>query len=103
MKRVNKEKALQLVSKGALLIDMRSPVDFRDGSIPGARNLPLKNFTNTIFGLNRKQKLVLFANDINDADMHRAVNYANQLGFADLYISEYRQLARKDEPVKTDA
>ena len=98
MKKVNKEKALQLVNKGAMLVDMRSPVDFRDGSISGATNLPLKNFLNKIIGMNRKQKFVLFARDINDADMRNAANYAEQLGFPELFISEYKQLSKQDEP-----
>lgn len=97
MKKVNKKRALSLVSKGAMLVDMRSPVDFRDGSIPGAQNLPLKNFLNKIVGMNRKQKFVLFARDIDDNDMKNAVNYAEQLGFTDLFISEYKQLIREDE------
>lgn len=96
MKRVNKEKAEQLVNKGAMLVDMRSPVDFRDGSIKGATNLPLKNFLNKIVGLNRKQKFVLFAKSIDDADLKNAINYAEQLGFTDLFIAEYKQLAASE-------
>lgn len=96
MKKVNKEKAFTLVKKGAMLVDMRSPVDFRDGSIPGAQNLPLKNFLNKIVGLDRKQKFVLFARDIEDNDMCNAVNYAEQLGFTELFVSEYKQLAKPD-------
>lgn len=97
MKKVNKERALALVTKGAMLVDMRSPVDFRDGSIPGAQNLPLKNFLNKIVGLDRKQKFVLFAREIEDKDMRNAVNYAEQLGFTELFVSEYKQLAKPDE------
>ena len=40
MKRINKERATQLIEKGATLVDMRSPVSFRDGHIKGAVNLP---------------------------------------------------------------
>lgn len=97
MKKVNKKRALALVGKGAMLVDMRSPVDFRDGSVPGAQNLPLKNFLNKIVGMNRKQKFVLFARDIEDADMKNAANYAEQLGFEELFVSEYKQLIKEDE------
>lgn len=99
MKRVNKEKVFQLVGKGALLIDLRSPVDFRDGSIAGATNLPLKNFLNKIVGLNRKQKLVIFSEGIDDPDLKSATNYAEQLGFSDLFVTEYKQLAKEDEVI----
>lgn len=96
MRKINKERALHLVGKGAMLVDMRSPVSYRNGSIAGAANLPLKNFLNKIIGMNRKQKFVLFAEDINDSDMSNAINYAEQLGFTDLFVSEYKQLAKED-------
>ena len=57
MKLVNKDRANKLVDKGALLIDMRSPIDFRDGHIQNSVNLPLKNFTNKLIGLKRNQKI----------------------------------------------
>lgn len=96
MRKINKERALHLVDKGAMLVDMRSSVSYRNGSIAGAANLPLKNFLNKIIGMNRKQKFVLFAEDINDSDMSNAINYAEQLGFTDLFVSEYKQLAKED-------
>jgi hypothetical protein len=102
MKRVNKERAIQLVNKGAMLVDMRSPVEYRDGSIAGAANLPLKNFLNKIVGLNRKQKFVLFSGAIDDPELGTASNYAEQLGFPELFVTEYKQLARADVEEKTE-
>ena len=92
MKLVNKEKTHKLIDKGALLVDMRSPVDFRDGSIKGSVNLPLKNFTNKLIGLNRNQKIVLISKTINDPDIKSACGYADQLGFSDIFVTEYKQL-----------
>lgn len=95
MKLINKKRVFDLVEKGALLVDMRSPVDFRDGSIPKAVNLPLKNFLNKITGIQRKQKIIIFGKSISDQDIKSACNYAEQLGFENLYVSEYKQLVEE--------
>lgn len=97
MKLVNKERTHKLVDKGALLVDLRSPVDFRDGAIKGSVNLPLKNFTNKLIGLNRNQKIVLISKSITDPDVKTACGYADQLGFGDVFVTEYNQLL---EPVE---
>lgn len=99
MRMINRNKAMDLVSGGALLVDMRSPVDFRDGSITGAVNLPLKNFLNKIVGLDRKKKIVIFGRTVNDPDLKNACNYAEELGFQNLFVSEYKQLANKPEEI----
>lgn len=93
MKMVNKKKAMDLVSKGALLVDMRSPVDFRDGSIKGSVNLPLKNFTNKLIGLKKDQKVVIFGKTVTDPDIKSACGYADQLGIGNnIFVTEYKQL-----------
>lgn len=98
MKMVNKKKAMDLVSKGALLVDMRSPVDYRDGSIKGSVNLPLKNFTNKLIGLKKDQKVVIFGKTINDPDVKSACGYADQLGIGgNIFVTEYKQLLDEAE------
>ncbi len=97
MKLVNKDRANKLVDKGALLIDMRSPIDFRDGHIQNSVNLPLKNFTNKLIGLKRNQKIVLISKSVADPDVKTACGYADQLGFGDVFVTEYNQLL---EPVE---
>ena len=87
----NKEQVKRLLEGGAMLVDMRSPVAYRNGSINGAVNLPLRNFLNTLSGLNRDTKLIVFGDSNEDADVNTGINYAAQLGF-NIYISEYSQL-----------
>lgn len=89
---VNKERVDQLMTRGAMLVDMRSPVSFRNGSVSGSVNLPLKNFLNKLSGLDKKTKLILFGDTIDDSDVQTGVNYAAQLGFNDIFVSEYTQL-----------
>ena len=38
---VTATEARRLVAHGALLVDVRSPEEYRDGHLPGARNLPI--------------------------------------------------------------
>jgi 3-mercaptopyruvate sulfurtransferase SseA len=92
----DKEYVSKLLNKGALLVDMRSPIDFRNGSVDGAVNLPLKNFLNKITGLNKKTKIIVFGDTKNDIDIITGINYAVQLGFTDIFVSEYNQLKETD-------
>ena len=50
---VGKKRVDKLVGNGAMLIDMRSPVAFRNGSVDRSVNLPLRNFLNELTGMNR--------------------------------------------------
>ena len=88
----DKNRVHKLMEKNAKLIDMRSPVLFRNGSIEGAVNLPLKNFLNMISGLNKNTKLIIFGESTDDSDVQTGIRYAHQLGFSDIYVSEYKKL-----------
>lgn len=46
--RITAPQVAELLSKGALIIDVRSPKEFDSGSLPGAQNLPLDEITNRI-------------------------------------------------------
>lgn len=82
----------QLVSKGALLVDMRSPVDFRNSHVSGAVNLPLRNFINKVLGMPKTTTIVLYSTTVNDTDVVQGVNYAEIMGFTNLHVSDYKTL-----------
>lgn len=93
MKMVNKKRALELLNKNGILVDMRSPIDFRDGTIAGAVNLPLKNFLNKLTGTkNKKQVFVIFTKEYEESDAKHADNYAHQLAFENIYFTTYNVL-----------
>ena len=79
-------------NKNVLLADMRSPVSFRDGHLEGAVNLPLKNFTNKIMPMPKNTVIVAYSDRYHDIDLVQGVKYAEQLGFSDIYIAEYKWL-----------
>jgi rhodanese-related sulfurtransferase len=91
-KNIGKDRVEQLLENGALLVDMRSPVEFRNGSVDGAINLPLRNFLNKITGLDKKTKIIVFGAASDDSDVTTGINYAAQLGFNTLYVSEFNKL-----------
>jgi rhodanese-related sulfurtransferase len=58
--RVDAARARELVAQGALLIDVRTPSEFAQGSVPGARNVPLQAVQASQHDLAPDQTYVLF-------------------------------------------
>lgn len=98
MNRISYYRANELITKGALLVDMRSPVAFRDGHIAGAVNLPLMNFVNKIMGLDKTKKIIIYGDSITDDVLRQGNNYAETLGFGSVFVTDYKSL--KEEPAK---
>lgn len=92
MKTINKQRLEQLVSKGAFLVDMRSPVDYRNSHIDGAVNLPLKNFTNKLMGMPRTTTIVVYSGTATDPELVSGINYAEIMGFTKLHVAAYSEL-----------
>lgn len=93
-KSVDKKQVDKLVNSGALLVDMRSPVAFRNGSIDQSVNLPYRNFVNQLSGMNPKQHIVLIGETDKDSDLVSSVNYAVGQGFT-VYVTDYKRLVQK--------
>ena len=49
----------ELMQKGALIIDVRSPSEFASGSCKGSRNIPLDQFQNKVAELKKSGKPVI--------------------------------------------
>lgn len=93
MKKIAKKKLEQLMTKKSVLVaDMRSPVSFRDGHISGAVNLPLRNFVNKIMGMPKDSVIVAYSTKFDDVDLVQGLNYAEQMGFTNLYAAEYASI-----------
>ena len=93
MKIITKEKAMKLIDNGAIIVDMRSPVSFRDGHIEGAVNLPLKKFTNLLMTTpDKKKKIIIYGMNTNDEDIIHGFKYSEKLGFESVFVSDYSNL-----------
>lgn len=90
MRHINKERFGKLVSKGAILVDMRNPVAFRDGHIKGAKNLTLRQFTNHLMTIQDKTSvIIIYCDEFCEDDLKHALNYAEQLRFTKVLTANY--------------
>lgn len=93
MRHITKERFNKLVAKGITLIDMRSPVSFRDGHIHGAMNFTLRQFTNYLMVLSDKSKqIIVYCDSFCEDDLKHALNYASQLGFTKILTADYHDI-----------
>ena len=83
-KKIGGRRAKQLVENGAMLIDVRNPVSYRDGSLPGAVNLSLRQLA-SLLRQPKNRKLIFFGESEGDDTLRAAVNYAFQFGFAEVF------------------
>ena len=82
--KISGKKAKKLVSKGAVLIDVRDPVSFRDGSLPGAINLSLRQIIN-VRAYPITTSIVIFGATSNDPTLSSALSYIEQFGYTKLF------------------
>jgi rhodanese-related sulfurtransferase len=81
---INGRRAKSLVSKGAILVDTRDPISFRDGTIPGALNYQLRKISELI-KLPRETTLILFGEGYDDENVIAGASYLTQYGFSNVY------------------
>lgn len=77
-------KARKLIDKGAIVIDVRDPVSFRDGTVPGATNLSLRQLSH----LQKHPKttpIIIFGASATDPTLLSAINYLTLYGFSQVF------------------
>jgi|DewCreStandDraft_5_1066085.scaffolds.fasta_scaffold00287_64 phage shock protein E len=57
---VSADEAKQLLAKGALLVDVRTPGEFAAGHVRGSRNIPLDQLPRHLDSLKKNAKPVVF-------------------------------------------
>ena len=73
----------QLQSSGAHIVDVRTPVEFASGHIPGAENVPMESLTQSAPSWDKTQPLVVY--DSNGARSLNAAQWLTANGFASVY------------------
>ena len=58
--RIEGSEAQKLVAGGALLVDVRSPEEYADGHLDGARNIPLDVLQGALGGLPRDKPIIVY-------------------------------------------
>jgi phage shock protein E len=72
----------QKIEAGAKVVDVRSPDEFRDGSFPGAVNIPLQTLAARLGELPKDRPVVLFC--ASGARSGMAARQLRQAGFSDV-------------------
>lgn len=69
-----KDRAQEALNNGGLLIDVRTPAEFKQGHAKGSTNIPLQSFQNKIKSLKTKdQPVVLVCRSGNRAESARSM------------------------------
>jgi len=84
VQKINAQKAKKLIDGGAFLIDVRTPVQFRDGTLPNAINVSLRNVS-SLFKHPKNTNFVLFGETDDDENVKAAGNYLIQFGYTNVY------------------
>lgn len=78
VKRISGAEAKQLVAKGALLVDVRTPAEFSQGKIKGSKNIPLQQVEQRLkeFGATDRPVVVCCASGARSAMAGRKLKAA---------------------------
>jgi phage shock protein E len=69
----------QMLGEGGQLIDVRSPIEFNQGSIEGAVNMPIDSFAHLKDSIDNTKPVLLYCRTGARSGMVK--NYLDQLGF----------------------
>jgi len=75
--------ARELISKGAILVDVRSAAEFHTGALPGAVNIPLQTLGQIKDKMPIDSNIVVYC--VSGARSHNAKTYLQQSGFQSVY------------------
>jgi rhodanese-related sulfurtransferase len=78
---VSASAAVQLINKGALIVDVRPPEAFADGHIVNARNVPLAEFSKDPDPLRKKKNKTLLTVCDNGPGARRAADLLRKAGY----------------------
>jgi rhodanese-related sulfurtransferase len=73
----------QIIHSGAMLVDVRSPSEFRSGSVQGAVNIPLETLTENLSKFKGKENIVVFCRSGNRSGHAKSV--LESKGIANVY------------------
>ena len=79
--------AENLLASGGQLVDIRSPADFRRGTLPGARNLPLDALSRDCRYLDKSAAVILYGTQA--VACARAARLLSGKGFKRMYRLAY--------------
>lgn len=86
------EQLRQLLAKGAQLIDVRSTMEFNQGALNGAINLPINTIQSSVESIDKSKPVILYCR--SGARSGMVQQFLVSLGFKDVYnIGGYTRYA----------
>lgn len=79
----NCEEVQALLTRGAQLVDVRTPGEYATGALPGASNLPVEAIDQWMKHLDREKPVLLYCR--SGARSGAARNFLHGLGFREAY------------------
>ena len=80
---MNCDEVRTLLTRGAQLVDVRTPGEYAAGALPGASNLPVEAITQWVNRLDRDKPVLLYCR--SGARSGAARNFLRGLGFRETY------------------
>ncbi len=81
-KRMSSTAIKEKITSGALILDVRSPGEFRSGAYPGARNIPLQELGSRLGELSREKPIIVYC--ASGGRSASAASLMTQAGFTDV-------------------
>lgn len=81
---IDGRKAKKLVDKGAILVDVRNAVAFRDSAIDGAINVPLRRVS-SLFVHPKTTKFIICGESASDSDVLSTITYLITYQYTNVY------------------
>jgi rhodanese-related sulfurtransferase len=78
---VSSQKAVQLINRGALIVDVRPPEAYTEGHIANSRNIPLEQIATGSDAINKKKDKVLVTVCDNGMAARRAADVLRKSGY----------------------
>ena len=73
----------ELKAKGAMIVDVRTALEFSSGAAPGSRNIPLDQLPERMHELNRSKPIILCC--ASGARSASAQRFLQQSGFSEVF------------------
>ncbi len=83
---IGPEELYQAAAQGALIVDVRTPMEFAQGHVPGAVNLPVEEVARWAKDLPKDRPVYLYCRSGNRS--RQAAEYLARQGYANLYNLE---------------
>ena len=94
-RKINFKQMEKMLTKGAKLFDVRSPVEFRDGTLPNAVNLAVRQISSLLHKVPRTSSVIFFG---SDDQLTIVLNYVHQMGFLNILILDLRTTPLHTKP-----